>query len=100
MKWMEHFENNFPAIVKRPLVLVYYGYSSHYNYGILDRDIELSIILGLLLDNSTHLIQPLDIVLLKPPKTILKWTMDNSIIDRVCTALSKKYALEITLEAW
>ena len=49
------FDICVPTIVKRPLVLVYDGYSSHYNDEILEKVIEIYIILALLPANATYL---------------------------------------------
>jgi hypothetical protein len=97
---MEHFERTVPADAKRPLLLVYDGYGSHYNDDIVKKAIQLRIILVLLPENATHLIQPLDICVFKPFKTILKQTMDNFMIEKACTSFSKKDAVEISSVAW
>ena len=73
-------------------MLVYYDWISY-------KAIEIYIILVLLPYNSTCLIQPLDISIFKPFKTILKQTMENFVIDKSGTALLKKDALAIASEA-
>ena len=75
IKWLVHLENSFPDIVKIPLVLVYDAYSLQYNNVIVEKAIELSIILVLLLDNATNLIQPLDITVFNTFKMIPKRKM-------------------------
>ena len=100
LKWLVHFSNSVPQEVKRPLVLVYDGYGLHYNNKIVEKAIELKIILVLLPANSTHLIQPLDIAVFKPFKTILKRQMDAYMIENACTAFSKKDSIAILLKAW
>ena len=72
IKCLVHFDNIFPAIVKRTFVLVYDGYSSHYNNNIVEKDIDLSIIFMLLPANANNLIQHFDIAVINPFKTILK----------------------------
>ena len=54
LKWLEHFEHEVPGTVKRPLVLVYDGYGSHYNDKIIQKAIEVNVILVLLSANITH----------------------------------------------
>ena len=66
----------------------------------MDKTIDIYILLVLLTANYTHLIQPLAITVFNRFKTILKQTMDNFMIDKACTTLSKKYALKITLKSW
>jgi hypothetical protein len=100
LRWLDHFSRNVPEIVQRPIVLVYDGYASHYNDEIVERAIQLNIILVLLPANSTHLIQPLDIAIFKPFKTALKRRMEKFMIDNAVTAFSKKDAIEVTSDAW
>ena len=100
LRWLEHFERTVPGSVKRPLVLVYDGYGSHYNDEIVAKAIQLQIILVLLPANSTHLIQPLDISVFKPFKTVLKREVDSFMINNAVTAFSKKDSITITSKAW
>ena len=72
MKWLEHFKRNIPGSVQCPILLVYDGCGSHYNQDIMEKAIELKVLLVLLPANSTHLIQPLDIAVFKLFKTVLK----------------------------
>ena len=57
IKWLDHFISNVPSHVKRPIVLVYDGYSSHYNTDIVEKVINFIIILVPLPSNYTHLVQ-------------------------------------------
>jgi len=100
LKWIVHFENNVPGTIKRPLVLVYDGYGSHYNDEIVEKAIEIGVILLLLPANATHLIQPLDISVFKPFKTVLKREMESFMIDNAVTTFTKKQALQIASIAW
>ena len=98
--WLEHFERSVPGNVKRPLLLVYDGYGSHYNKEIILRAIQLKVILCLLPANATHLIQPLDIAVFRPFKAILKKKINQYMIDHASTSFSKKEAIKISSEAW
>jgi hypothetical protein len=71
-KWLIHFERSVPGTVKRPLILVYDDYSSHYSEEIIQLSIEIGVILVLLPANATHLIQPCDVAVFKPYKKALK----------------------------
>jgi hypothetical protein len=71
-KWLIHFERSVPGTVKRPLILVYDDYSSHYSEEIIQLSIEIGVILVLLPANTTHLIQPCDVAVFKPYKKALK----------------------------
>ena len=73
-------------------MLVYDEYSSQYNDEIVEKSIEIYIILLLLLDNDNNLIQPLGISVFNTFKMILKLTMDKFIIDKACTAFSENYS--------
>jgi len=100
IQWLVHFENNVPGDVKRPIVLVYDGYGSHYNEDIILKAIQIKVILILLPANATHLIQPLDIAVFKPFKTVLKQRMEAFMIENASTSYSKKDAIEISSAAW
>ena len=98
--WLEHFERQVPGSVRRPLVLVYDGYGSHYNNEIVNKAIELRVILVLLPANATHLIQPLDIAVFKPFKSVLKKNIETFMIRTGQTSIGKKDAIEINSTAW
>jgi len=55
-KWLHHFHSTVPETTKRPLILVYDGYSSHFNKDIVIKAISLNIILVLLPSNATCLV--------------------------------------------
>jgi DDE superfamily endonuclease len=50
-------------------MLVHDGYGSHYNEEIVRKAIDLKIVLVLLPTNTTHLMQPLKVLVLTPVKT-------------------------------
>ena len=77
IKWLDNFSSNVPSHVKRHIALVYNGYVRHYNTDIVEKLIELRIILVLLPSNSNHLIQPLDILVFKPFKTELNSSLSQ-----------------------
>jgi hypothetical protein len=58
--WLDHFSLSIPETVKRPIVLVYDGYGSHYNEEIVSRAVQLKIILVLLPANATCLLYTSD----------------------------------------
>jgi DDE superfamily endonuclease len=60
-KWLSHFYSAVPEIIKRPLILVYDGYSSHFYKDIATNALCLDMILFVLPANAAHLMQPLDI---------------------------------------
>ena len=100
LKWLQHFESNIPVTVKRPVLLVYDGYGSHYNEEIIQKAVELKIILVLLPANATHLVQPLDIAVFRPFKTVLKRHVETFMIENAVTSLSKQDGIKLSSSAW
>ena len=66
--WLRHFSDAVSTAVHRTLILVYEGCSNHYNVEIVREEVRLKIILVLLPSNAPHLLQPLDVAVLKPFK--------------------------------
>ena len=60
----------------------------------------LKIILVLLPANSTHMIQPLDVAVFRPFKTVLKEKMESYMIEKCLTSFSKKDSITIALNSW
>jgi DDE superfamily endonuclease len=87
---VKSFDSAVLETIKRPLILVYDGYSSHFNEDIVTKAISLNIILVLLPSNATHLMQPLDIAVFKPFKTIMKRILDQRMIENAIVSISKK----------
>ncbi|MEL7340323.1 MAG: transposase, partial [Bacteroidota bacterium] len=94
-KWLEHFNSNVPQTVRRPLLLIYDGCSSHWNAEIVQKALDLSIILVLLPANATHLLQPLDVAIFKPFKTALRHQLLLFNYEQNSTHLTKKIAIQI-----
>jgi DDE superfamily endonuclease len=98
--WLDHFSNSIHAIVKRPLILIYDGYGSHFNEEIVARAVELKIILVLLPSNATNILQPLDVAVFKPFKTTLKRHFESFMIENATTTFSKKDMIQVASSAW
>jgi len=98
--WLDHFSNSIPDTVKRPIVLVYDGYGSHFNEKIVSKAVQLKIILVLLPSNATHILQPLDVAVFKPFKTILKRHFEGFMIENATTTFSKKDMIQVASSAW
>ena len=71
-----------------------------HNEEIIQKAIELKIILVLLPANVTHLIWSLDIAVFKPFKSILKKKMERFMIHNAVTTFSKKDSINIASQAW
>jgi hypothetical protein len=97
---LDHFSKSIPDTVKRPVVLIYDGYGSHYNEEIVSRAIQLKIILVLLPANATHILQPLDVAVFKPFKTTLKRHFECFMIENATTTFSKKDMIQVASSAW
>nr|CCA23996.1 PREDICTED: similar to ENSANGP00000028549 putative [Albugo laibachii Nc14] len=100
VKWLEHFAASVPSSIIRPLLLIYDGCASHYSKRIVEKAIEMKIILLLLPPNSTHILQPLDVSVFKPFKTSLRRSMDRFMIDEDVSSLTKKQAISLASSAW
>jgi DDE superfamily endonuclease len=91
---------NFTETTKRSLILVYGGYRSDFNEDIVTKAISLYIILGLLPSNASHLVQPLDIAVFKPFKSIMKRHLDQRMIEKAIVTISKRDAIEVSSIEW
>ena len=89
MELVEHFAFSVTYGVKRLLVLVYDGCSSHYNAEIVARAVELEVVLVLLPDNSTNLIQTLGISVFKMFKPVLRRCITSFMITEGNTMVTK-----------
>nr|CCA22415.1 hypothetical protein BRAFLDRAFT_67089 [Albugo laibachii Nc14] len=100
VKWLKHFAASVPSSVIRPLLLIYDDCASHYSKRIVEKAIEMKIILLLLPPNSTHILQPLDVSVFNPFKTSLRRSMDRLMIDEDVSSLTKKQAISLASSAW
>ena len=93
LNWIEFFAKSVPDSVAYPLVLVYDGCCSHFNYDILKIAVELKVTLVILPYNDTHFIQPLDIAIFKPFKSVLKRCVSEFILENDIITITKKMKL-------
>lgn len=56
IKWLEHFGASVSSQIACPLLLIYDGCASRHNEAIVQRAVELKIILLLLPLNATHIL--------------------------------------------
>ena len=80
--------------------MVYDGCARHYNDEIVKISVELKVILFLFPDNTTHLIHPLDIAVLKPFKLVLRKCVSDLMLENAITTISKKDAMNIGSKSW
>jgi DDE superfamily endonuclease len=88
-KWLSHFHSAIPKATKRPLILVYDGYSSGFNEGIVTKAISLNFILVILPTNLPSLCNCW-ILLCFSHKTIMKRILDQKMIENSIVSISKK----------
>ncbi|RHY46136.1 hypothetical protein DYB30_010383 [Aphanomyces astaci] len=95
-KWLTMFDRSIPVSVKRPVVLVFNGYKSHFSApAVMARALALRILLVCLPANGTHLVQPLDVAVFGPFKKVLWQDIFNFMVT-----ISKKNAVELASAAW
>ena len=87
LKWIELFASYVSDSFAQPLVLVYDGYCSNLNDNIVAKAIEIKTILVLLPANSTHLIQSLYIDVSKPLNAVLKYSVEDFILEGANTII-------------
>ena len=99
-KWIGLFAHSIPDSVARPLVLVYYEYSIHYNDDIVAKDLDIKPILVILPANPTHLIQPLNIYVFKPFTSVLKRFAGDFMIEGTNNTTTKEGAMTSGYKSW
>jgi hypothetical protein len=98
--WLEHFSNLIPDHVKCPILLIYDGYSSHYNEEIVGKALSYKIIIVPIPANATHLIQPLDVAVFKSFKIEIKRHIEAFMIENAVTTIKRRDAVGLASEAW
>lgn len=79
--FLHHLDNSVPAAINRPLLLIYDGFSGHYNNDIANKCSHLHIIPIFLPSNSTDLLQPLDVAVFKNLKYYLSKTINKHVFE-------------------
>ena len=80
LKCIKLFSNYVPDSFAHLFILVYDCCFSHYNDKIVKKSFDLKGILVILPANATHLIQPLDIAVFLPFKTLLKHCVSGFLL--------------------
>nr|CCA14572.1 AlNc14C4G642 [Albugo laibachii Nc14] len=89
VKWLEHFIASVRSSVAQPLLLIYDGCAIHCSARIVKKAIDMKIILILLSPNATHILQSLDVFVLKPFKFSMRLAMGCFMIDEDASNLTK-----------
>ncbi|RLN31641.1 hypothetical protein BBJ28_00026272 [Nothophytophthora sp. Chile5] len=100
LSWLAFFAAAVPASIKRPLLLIMDGCSSHYSLEVVDTATELGILLVCLPANSTHLFQPLDIAVFASFKGKLRRLVDTFTSDGGEYNIDKATAIKLAGLAW
>nr|CCA23036.1 PREDICTED: similar to conserved hypothetical protein [Albugo laibachii Nc14] len=89
-----------PLPIKRPLILVLDGASSHMDASIDSEASTYGVRLVQLPPNASHFYQPLDVAAFRAVKTILKEQMYSFMIATGKAAMIKKEAVQLASTAW
>ncbi|GMG17529.1 unnamed protein product [Phytophthora fragariaefolia] len=98
--WIQFFANSVPSPIRRPLVLVMDGCSSHYSLPIVQAADNMQVRRVCLPANATHLFQPLDVAVFGSFKAKLSALLNSFAGDSGAVSLSKSMALELAGLAW
>ncbi|KAF0731461.1 hypothetical protein AaE_009260 [Aphanomyces astaci] len=97
---MAMFSTSIPPSIKRSVLMIVDGCSSHYSEHIYDAATSLGILLELLPVTTTHLFQPLNMTVYRPFKQAIR----NQIADLCCIDvsfnISKQDAINIVCHVW
>ena len=94
LQWLKYFNDRMPYYIKIPVMLIFDVCAAHYNLYIINKDIEIKMILVLFSEMFTHLVQPLDIAVFKTFTTTPKEETGKHIIDTRSTPLAKREAIK------
>ncbi|KUF93002.1 serine/threonine-protein kinase nek3 [Phytophthora nicotianae] len=101
-RWLHFLDKSVPSTIKRPLLLVLDGCSSHYSEDVLETATRLGILLVLLPPNATHLLQPLDVAVFATLKVklcnLIKEVVDGD--DKGRYSIDKLTAIKLSNMAW
>ncbi|GMF42305.1 unnamed protein product [Phytophthora fragariaefolia] len=98
--WIQFFANAVSSLVRRPLVLVMDGCSSHYSLPIVQAANNMQVRVVFLPANATHPFQPLDVAVFGSFKAKVRALLKGFASDGGAVSLSKSMALELAGLAW
>lgn len=100
--WLRFFSASVPASVKRPILLIMDGCSSHYSVDLVDEAKALQIVIVLLPPNATHLLQPLDVAVFSTLKGKLKKLLSELMEEQGDGSynINKSTAIKLVSLAW
>ncbi|KAE8959290.1 hypothetical protein PR002_g30586 [Phytophthora rubi] len=100
VSWLHFFAASVPTPIKRPLVLLIDGCTSHYCVEVLEAAEKMGILLILFPANATHLLQPLDVAVFSTFKACIKRQADIYLGNGGGCSLSKEDAVSMASTAW
>jgi hypothetical protein len=100
IEWLRFFTASVPTNIKRPLLLIIDGCSSHYSLEVVIEAQRLGVLLVLLPSNATHLLQPLDVAVFASYKARLRRLTEIYIGDTGDYSITKEQAIAMASSAW
>ena len=85
-----HFNDRMPSSAKRPVMMIFDGCPSHYNYNIIKKAIKIRVILVLLPQNATHPIKTLYIEMVNTFKETTNKKIEKQVIETILISLNKR----------
>nr|CCA14710.1 conserved hypothetical protein [Albugo laibachii Nc14] len=99
--WLAIFSTVLEAQgIQKPVILILDNSSTHVNIESVNICCEHGILMIALPANETHIFQPLDVVVFKPFKTIVRERLQLQMYETADPALSKQTAIEIACYAY
>lgn len=98
--WIVHFAEFVPTPIKRPVILILDGASSHTSDTIDEIAHKHGVILIQIPPNTSHLFQPLDVSVFKSVKTHLDNDLYEYLSTRGKTIITKADAISLASGAW
>lgn len=98
--WIDHFVDNLPTSVPRPVLLVCDGCSSHLGSAAALRCVERGVKILFLPPNATHLLQPLDVAVFRGFKREVARQLRRLLRGSSQHSLSRKEAIAVASAAY
>lgn len=99
-EWLVAFAADVPTPVRRPLILVLDGASSHMDESIDIATKQVGVRIIHLPPNSSHLYQPLDVAVFRGVKQALKSEISNFLVVSGQTIMKKRDAVRVAASTW
>lgn len=98
--WIDHFVDNVPEHVPRPLLLICDGCPSHLSAAVANRCEQRGVVLKLLPPNATHLVQPLDVAVCRGFKREVSKLLRQLLRASAYQSVSRKEVVAVASAAY